>query len=96
MDNIRRIQEWYLSYCDGEWEHDYGVEIGTLDNPGWWIDIDLVGTKNEKIRFDKLLIERTDDDWVDARVEDNIFKVMCGPLNLDEALAIFLSWAKKK
>jgi hypothetical protein len=29
------IQKWYSAQCDGEWEHDLGVAIGTLDNPGW-------------------------------------------------------------
>jgi hypothetical protein len=35
MDEIRELQQWYLAQCDGDWEHEWGVQIGTLDNPGW-------------------------------------------------------------
>ena len=36
-DALYLLQRWYVAQCDGEWEHAYGVEIGTLDNPGWSI-----------------------------------------------------------
>ena len=32
MSLIRWLEEWYKSQCDGDWEHLFGVEIGTLDN----------------------------------------------------------------
>jgi hypothetical protein len=38
---LQWLQEWYLEQCDREWEHEYGIKIGTLDNPGWTITIDL-------------------------------------------------------
>jgi hypothetical protein len=28
------LQGWYATQCDGDWEHEYGVSIETLDNPG--------------------------------------------------------------
>lgn len=44
-DNLLEwLQDWYLQQCDGEWEHFYGVKIETLDNPGWYIEIDLNDT----------------------------------------------------
>jgi hypothetical protein len=96
MDSIKKLQEWYQSNCDGEWEHDFGVEIGTVDNPGWIIKIDLVGTKNENFAFKEIKIERSDNDWVHAWVENNVFNAACGALNFNEGLEIFLKWAKKK
>lgn len=30
-DDLIWLQSWYLSNCDGEWEHGYGVAIDTLD-----------------------------------------------------------------
>jgi hypothetical protein len=42
---LERLQTWYSSHCDGEWEHDFGVQIGTLHNPGWTLRIDLTGTE---------------------------------------------------
>ena len=33
-----------MSKCDGEWEHESGVSISTLDNPGWILTVNLMGT----------------------------------------------------
>ena len=43
-DPLTQLQQWYLSNCNGDWEHTYGVSIGTLDNPGWSVKIELTGT----------------------------------------------------
>ena len=40
---LLRLQRWYVSRCDGEWEHGMGVRIETLDNPGWQVVIDSGG-----------------------------------------------------
>ena len=58
MDAIKWLQEWYKSNCDGDWEHLFGVQITTLDNPGWLIEIDLTDTDEEEkdfcdIKYDK-------------------------------------------
>jgi hypothetical protein len=29
------LQAWYAEQCDGDWEHQFGVSVETLDNPGW-------------------------------------------------------------
>lgn len=93
METIKRLQDWCHSNCDTAWEHDFGVEIGTLDNPGWRIKIDLEGTSKENSSFKKNKIERTEDDWLHCWVEDNVFHGACGPFNLEETLQIFLKWA---
>jgi hypothetical protein len=28
------LQQWYADHADGEWEHQNGITIATLDNPG--------------------------------------------------------------
>ncbi|MET9563851.1 Imm53 family immunity protein [Streptomyces tauricus] len=33
------MQNWYAQQCDGDWEHEWGVEIAMLDNPGWNVSI---------------------------------------------------------
>ncbi len=45
MDTLTRLQNWFDSQCDGEWEHHHGVSIETLDNPGWRVKIDVNGTR---------------------------------------------------
>ena len=29
MDPLKRLQDWYISQCDGDWEHTYGISIAT-------------------------------------------------------------------
>ena len=38
------LQSWYEKQCNSDWEHNYGIKIETLDNPGWSITVDLVDT----------------------------------------------------
>jgi hypothetical protein len=44
MTAIQRLQHWFIANCNGDWEHQSGIAISTLDNPGWSIDIDVEGT----------------------------------------------------
>jgi hypothetical protein len=92
-DLISWLQNWYAAWCDGDWEHSYGVKIETIDNPGWTVAIDLVGTTLEGARFEAVDDRwRSEDDWVDCRVEDNCFRGAGGPYNLLEILHIFREW----
>ncbi len=43
-EGIAFIEAWYVSHCDGEWEHEFGIRIATIDNPGWHLEIDIVDT----------------------------------------------------
>lgn len=93
MQSLHFIHDWYATNCDGEWEHNYGVRIETLDNPGWAVDIDLVDTALEAIPFEVMKIDRTDEDWLQCRVEHNVFRARGGARNLEEMLEIFVNWA---
>ncbi len=33
-DNLAWLLNWFYKQCEGDWEHENGVEIGTIDNPG--------------------------------------------------------------
>lgn len=92
-DALQRLQNWYLGRCNGDWEHSYGVSIETLDNPGWQIRIDLLGTGLDGRTFEPVETRRTEDDWVVARIEEERWCAYCGPVNLNEALGVFLDWA---
>lgn len=87
------IQGWFTSMCDGDWEHGRGVTVETLDNPGWMLRVELVGTGLEDRTFDRLETQRDEHDWVHAWIADGLFEVACGPMNLSEALWIFREWA---
>jgi len=91
LEIIQRLENWYYKQCDGDWEHEFGVKLITLDNPGWSIDIDMSITP---VTFETIEIDRSDDDWLRCRVEGDVFKGRCGPKNLHEMLSIFLDWAE--
>jgi hypothetical protein len=93
-DALARLETWYLAQCNGDWEHSYGVKIGTLDNPGWCFEIDLQETVLDGRAFAPVQIERSELDWLTCSIEDDrAFHAYCGPHNLHEALGVFLDWA---
>jgi hypothetical protein len=98
MSTSARLQEWYRSHCDGDWEHAWGVRIKTLDNPGWLVQINLERTRCEDRPFPEVKADRSDTDWIHCRVdrdvEGGMFEGFGGASNLDEILSVFLNWAE--
>lgn len=89
MVNLQWLQDWYAHQCNGDWEHQYGIKIDTLDNPGWTIRIDLVGTRFADLAMSKAVEDKTDSDWLRCWIEDGAFRAVCGPRNLSEVLEVF-------
>lgn len=95
LDPLVRLQEWYLSMCNDDWEHTYGVSITNIDNPGWAVKVDLADTYLYDVEFPTVKIQReNEDDWVFCSVKDGQFDACGGPKNLKEILIIFLNWAE--
>lgn len=90
-DLVKRIQEWYLARCNGDWEHSYGVKIDTLDNPGWIVTIDLAETEWCRLEIARTVVEMSESDWVQWEVTNAQFVGCGGPLNLPDLLETFLS-----
>ncbi len=93
MDTLHWVMKWYEAHCDGDWEHQYGIKVDTLDNPGWAVQIDLAETELDDEIFDALQEERTERDWMHCKVENKVFHGYGGPQNLIEILNVFRSWA---
>jgi hypothetical protein len=93
MEKLERLQNWYQSNCDGNWEHQYGISIDTLDNPGWRLSIDLKETYLETFTFDNIQIERSENDWLICQIREDKFEGFGGIYNLAEILDLFLDWA---
>ena len=90
------LQRWFKSQCDGDWEHQYGVVIDTLDNPGWSVRIDLLGTDLEDIEIERVVRDLWDDEkWIDLHIRNHQFQVATGPELLVEALQIFAEIANE-
>jgi len=95
MSVLAELQAWYESQCDEDWEHEFGVSIGTLDKPGWTVTIDLDGTCLAQEPFQMIEDLRPGQDWIKCWVESAKFNGVGGPQKLEEILTIFLRWAQK-
>jgi hypothetical protein len=95
LNELKWLKNWYLKHCDGDWEHYKRINISTLDNPGWTVEINVSDTNLEDKRFDTVDIERSDDDWIYCNAKDNLFEGNGGVNNLEEILDIFKDWAIK-
>lgn len=68
------ISDWFVSYCNGDWEHENIVKITTVSNPGWHIEIDLIGTPLETVHFKIGTIEKGEDDWYFYGIENGTYE----------------------
>jgi hypothetical protein len=96
MDDVEWLQTWYQSCCNGRWEHQYGVKIDTLDNPGWKLRIDLVGTPLDGRAMEAIESDRSGTDWLFCGVQDGAFIGRCDPSKLTKLIAIFREWSSRK
>ncbi len=92
---LQRLQQWYKAQCNGDWEHSYGVSIGTLDNPGWSLKVDLTDTPLQRKSFTEIKRDyEHQTEWLTCFLRDGVFHGACGPEKLEEMLEIFLDWAE--
>ena len=96
---LRELQRWYAGRCNGDWEHGFGVEITTLDNPGWSVKIDLAGTELEDRAFETFQNPAGSEDfvpsdrWIRCWVADGAWHGVGDETRLTEILQAFLSWS---
>lgn len=95
MDDLIWLMEWYESQCNNDWEHQFGVQLTTVDNPGWHLTVHLEDTSLENRPFSR--IEKSADGcWWNCWVEEKKFLATCGPRDLASVLAIFRTWAQDR
>ena len=92
---LDELQRWYEAQCDGDWEHEYGVRIETLDNPGWSVEIDLAETDLEPRPFAELRDMAPERTWMVCRVSEGKFRGAGGAPMLGAILRVFLDWARE-
>lgn len=88
MDIMGFFKEWYISKCDGEWEHMHGIKISNIDNPGWQIEIT---GEDKKIPFtiDQAVGE---DSWMVINASEDKFTGYCSAENLLMVLEHAKKW----
>ena len=89
MEIIKWIEAWYESQCDGDWEHQQGIRIETLDNPGWRVEIDLTDTDFDNLSVEYELIEKSEEDWYGVSVKEARFVGVGDPAKLEVILCTF-------
>jgi hypothetical protein len=95
MENIFEwLQSWYKSQCNGDWEHEYGIKIETVDNPGWYVVIDLIGTECEGCLFSPVQADIDESNWFFCKLSNDIFEASCDTCNLTKVLLIFREWVE--
>lgn len=64
---IQWLQDWTKSQIDGDWEHELGISINMLDNPGWILSADI-SNYGDILKETKPLGRDNDVDWIDFEI----------------------------
>lgn len=88
-DILQWLENWYKTQCNEDWEHQYGIKIESLDNPGWWITIDLKDTCFENIKINSESIENDENDWYFFHYKDKKYEASGDPKKLEFLLIKF-------
>lgn len=97
---LDELQAWYAAQCNDDWEHTYGIEIRSCDNPGWWVTIDLTGTPLEGHSFTPVRQNvdenefATEDRWLSCSIKEQTWHGAGDETKLPVILSHFLDWAK--
>lgn len=88
------LEGWYAARCDGVWEHDHGVRIDTIDNPGWSLVVDLDSEEAMRLGHCEAKFNRAPDNWIACAVSGSRFEGYGGPSNLRDIIGVFLDWVQ--
>lgn len=93
---LKGLGQWYASQCDGMWEHRRGINIRTVDNPGWLVSIELRGTPSEGGVLTELEVQNGENDWMRCFIKDGQFIGAGDPAKLPAILEYFLNFVSMK
>ena len=83
------LAAWYARQCDGDWEHDAGIRITTLDNPGWSLRVNLRGTDLEGVALETERTESENGAWTVIACDGATFDAAGDEHSLPRLLARF-------
>jgi len=95
MENLEWIQHWFKNNCDGDWERGDGIQITTLDNPGWELEIDISNTSIANIYIEWILNEKSAQDWYGVKIENQRFTASGDAGKLKFLLELFKEMIEK-
>lgn len=81
------------SKLGGGWRDPEGFYITTIDNPGWYFKFNLIGTDLEGKDFTSIIIDRSENNWINCMIKDQCFQAAGGTNNLIEMFHILINWS---
>ena len=57
LADLEWLMGWFESRCDGSWEHKECLRLEAIDNPGWWITIDIAKERVDASKDTVLAVE---------------------------------------
>lgn len=91
---LKKIEKLFNQQCDGDWEHEYGIKIETLDNPGWNVKIDLTNLNKKIPNVEWKLYENSENDWYGYKINDNCFEASGDVFKLEFLINLFFNVVK--
>lgn len=88
------VRRWYAEQCNGDWEHEFGIRIATLDNPGWTFTVDLAETDLEGRVLEQGTLEPGEGRWIWSRSDGRTYESSCDPLSVNDAFRRFRAFAE--
>lgn len=95
MEILDWIQNWFKDNCNGEWEKGEAIQITTLDNPGWEVEIDISNTSIANINIKWILNESGPQDWYGVKIENKKFNASGDSGKLKFLLGLFKEMIEK-
>lgn len=95
IEVLEWIQNWFKDNCDGEWEKSEVIQITTIDNPGWEVEIDISNTSIANTTINWILNENDKQDWYGVKIEDQKFTAAGDPEKLIFLLGLFKEMIEK-
>ena len=95
MEVLDWIQNWFKNNCDGQWEKSEVIQITTLDNPGWEVEIDISNTSIANTTINWILNEHSKQDWYGVKIEDQKFTAAGDSGKLKFLLGLFKEMVEK-
>lgn len=93
MENVFSwLQKWYELQGHVDLKNNSGIIIDTVDNPGWYLTINLMSTNCQNKPFDLLKLKKNETEWLFCIVRNNIFEAGCDPTSLEKILMVFKNW----
>jgi hypothetical protein len=95
MEILDWIQNWFQENCDGEWEQGSVIQITTLEDPGWEVEIDISTTSITNLELDWILNEVGTHDWYGVKIENQKFSASGDAGKLEFLLNLFREMIEK-